>query len=93
MKYEIEAASEFVTRAIFSSYDPQQQITAFYTTLCHVLANKYANHWYEKSPIQGQAYRSIIVDCENGFVDNTLLSVAKFTSVKDFFSTPRSCVS
>jgi len=79
MKYEIEAAAEFLTRAIFHALDPREQTTTFYNVLCCTLANKFANHWYEESPIKGQALRSIIVDCENGFVDNIILQCAKIS--------------
>ena len=79
MKHEIEAASEFLTRAIFHAYDAREQTTTFYNVLCCSLANKFANHWYEETPIKGQAFRSIIVDCENGFIDNLILQCAKIS--------------
>jgi len=72
---------EFLTKSIFHAGDPQEQTTTFYNGFCHILANKFANHWYEENPIKGQAFRSIIVDCENGFIDNILLHCAKLSKM------------
>lgn len=84
MLYETEAASSFWLSKLRCSELTLEQQNTFLSALIGEMGDKFANHWYEKEPIRGQGYRSIVCDVQHRYADTMLLKAAK-TAKFDFF--------
>ena len=66
MKYETEAACLYWLSCIDCNNISQLQENSFLIELQSLMRNKFANHWYEHNPLQGQGFRSMICNIQNG---------------------------
>ena len=67
-----------------SEYQNEKISKLFSKTLSKILIKKFVGHWYEDEPIKGQAFRSILVDCENNFIDKVISLSARKIHWKNF---------
>lgn len=84
MKYETESAAIWLTKQLNSELLSREQTRRFQQSLQSGMCNKYATHWYEEEPSRGQAFRSLIVDIENKFVDELILEACNRAGIVDF---------
>lgn len=84
MKYETESAATWLTNQLNSELLSREQTRRFQQTLQSGMCNKYAPHWYEEEPSRGQAFRSLIVDIKNKFVDELILEACNRAGIVDF---------
>lgn len=84
MKYETETASVWLSKQLNDSLLGNEQLCRFQQILQSGMCNKYASHWYENQPARGQAFRSVIIDIENKFVDELILDACNRAGIDDF---------
>jgi hypothetical protein len=84
MKYETESAATWLTNQLNDSLLSREQKRRFQQSLQSGMCNKYATHWYDDQPSKGQAFRSIIIDIENKFVDELILEACNRAGIVDF---------
>mmetsp|Transcript_132303 Transcript_132303/g.197116 ORF Transcript_132303/g.197116 Transcript_132303/m.197116 type:complete len:185 (-) Transcript_132303:105-659(-) len=76
MKQEIDIAAAYWSDLLAPhlSYNCKQ---SFHIHLSQLLAQKYSSHWYIDTPQRGQAYREIVCDPENTYIDVVLTRAAE----------------
>ena len=85
MKYEVEAACFYWLSCLDRSKIQSDQESKFVDTLQELMKLKFANHWYDQNPLQGQGLRSMICCTRKGHVDVLLLDSAE-SALFDFYS-------
>lgn len=80
MLEEVKAAAGFITGLPNTVLDGTQR-EAMRVALMDLMRRKYANHWNESSPLQGNGYRSIMT-C-GSVVDPLILAAAQSAGVKN----------
>eukprot|EP00339_Tiarina_fusa_P015940 CAMPEP_0117025400 /NCGR_PEP_ID=MMETSP0472-20121206/18766_1 /TAXON_ID=693140 ORGANISM="Tiarina fusus, Strain LIS" /NCGR_SAMPLE_ID=MMETSP0472 /ASSEMBLY_ACC=CAM_ASM_000603 /LENGTH=204 /DNA_ID=CAMNT_0004732103 /DNA_START=60 /DNA_END=674 /DNA_ORIENTATION=- len=76
MKYETESACLYWLSCLDRTKLTAFQIDTFLSKLQGFMRNKFANHWYEENPLQGQAFRSMVCDQQRGDYDQLLLDAS-----------------
>ena len=74
MKEEIKVGVEFLRQflAKYGNNLHQAQIDLFALKLELTLAERYINHWYDKMPMKGQAFRCLRVKRSENYIDPVL---------------------
>ena len=76
MLEETNAAATWIGSLLDSAKVPAYQRNAFIQALSTELTQVYRGHWYEDTPVRGQAYRSIRVDLKYGHLDAPVRNAA-----------------
>eukprot|EP01097_Dermamoeba_algensis_P002149 TRINITY_DN1856_c0_g1_i2.p1 TRINITY_DN1856_c0_g1~~TRINITY_DN1856_c0_g1_i2.p1 ORF type:complete len:138 (+),score=23.04 TRINITY_DN1856_c0_g1_i2:76-489(+) len=84
MKKEIDTAAWWWAQQIFTNVS-HKQLIQFKDSLARVLENKFRGHWDEKAPLQGNAFRSLMVSPYTP-VDEALQKAAEELGVTDLRS-------
>ena len=83
MKEEIRVGVDFL-RQFLAKYGRlnQAQIDTFASKLTTLLESRYVNHWYERQPMKGQAFRCLRLKGSENYMDPVLEHILKETSLK-----------
>lgn len=84
MKYETDAACFYWVSCLNRNKISANQENRFMNELQSQMRNKFANHWYENNPLQGQGFRSMTCNIKV-HIDSMLLDAAEAAGF-DFYS-------
>jgi len=76
MKYETECAATFWSSQLNPGLG-EATLYKFKKDLISLMCEKFALHWYDENPLQGQAYREITCDFDNYCVDSILIEASQ----------------
>lgn len=87
MILETQAASLWIAAHLRKHARPvdvaDEQISEFQQELQRRMINKFSGHWYEDRPVQGSAFRSLLLDSENLLVDELVHAAARHARISD----------